>query len=494
MQNAADATAISGATWIARGLNVISMNNVTQTQVLAMVLIIRALDEALPYAIEVLQIQRAACAALLIGAAVCAGIITAQIVILQGIQTAVSSVGRPLARARGVLWNAMLALELVSDAVRNSFVVMAEAEADRIARQDGADLGFIVPAGLRITLPVRKGAMRSDLCQPTRRGSPSHDSRGYTPLLGYDLNEGPFERYSRRLGYGFVIVENSLIRLFFNLTRESHYRSLCGGDAGGSSQPQERRVASLTQCRLAVGGTATWAITQSRTVLFNAPQPGIGRLGERNLPLDGDPRAVDPPEDRSCDWTPPGQSMGSGRYRLVREIVETADVDANGNPIRRYRYEFTEYLFLSARVPVRTPQRPSIPLPSGRPSSENPDPYLLEADATDDLRYLAVTYRSRDDRAAPRYFTSAFGTHRLAYAQARVYNPTAFDTFTQDWRVTLEPASLIEDGTLLNALASPALNLSGVRNARAVAGLRESVGGLSELGRSLNLLQYLNNH
>ena len=37
MQNAADSTAISGATWMARSMNVVAMNNVAQTRLLALV-------------------------------------------------------------------------------------------------------------------------------------------------------------------------------------------------------------------------------------------------------------------------------------------------------------------------------------------------------------------------------------------------------------------------------------------------------------------------
>jgi len=47
LQNAADLTAISGANWVARGLNVISLNNVTETQLVAFALILPALDSAM---------------------------------------------------------------------------------------------------------------------------------------------------------------------------------------------------------------------------------------------------------------------------------------------------------------------------------------------------------------------------------------------------------------------------------------------------------------
>src|SRR3989338_1076841 len=44
-QNAVDAGVVSGVTWIARGMNIISMNNVAMTQSLALVIILEALSE-----------------------------------------------------------------------------------------------------------------------------------------------------------------------------------------------------------------------------------------------------------------------------------------------------------------------------------------------------------------------------------------------------------------------------------------------------------------
>jgi hypothetical protein len=95
-------------------------------------------------------------------------------------------------------------------------------------------------------------------------------------------------------------------------------------------------------------------------------------------------------------------------------------------------------------------------------SSDDPGPFMLGGSRGEDpevtrlsLRYLAVAYRSQKGMVAPVHFVSPLGPYRFAYAQARVYNPTAFDTFTQDWRVTLEPASMVEDNTLVGGLGHP---------------------------------------
>ncbi|MGH9384806.1 MAG: pilus assembly protein TadG-related protein [Vicinamibacterales bacterium] len=493
MQNAADATAISGATWVARGLNVISMNNVTQTQLLAVALIIPALDDAMTDAELVLQVQEKACLALTVGAPACVAFIRLQISLLQTLHSFVRAGAGLARRPSGALWTAMKVLEGISAIVSTTFVGLAEIEADRIARQDGADLGMVVPAGLRLTLPTRKGALRPDLCDPTLVGSPSEDSRGYHPLLEYDVGQGPLELFAQRVKYPLYFFANSFVTIFFDAFRDANYRQLCGGS--GPSRPAERGVNTLAECRAAGGGTAVWAVVQYETRRFSTRQPGISITGDGDPKLAGPPRS-NPPVRRPCGWTPTGVRIGNGRYRSVQQITEPAGTDANGNNVSTYRYTFEDYMFLSAAVQSQSSSKSPTPTqpPSTSAIASDPNPYLLEDTAEDDLRYLAVVYRVRDVSVAPKFFKSPLGEHRVAYAQARVFNPTSFDLFTQDWRVTLEPASLIEDGSLLTVLASPIGNLGNVRNIPALDRFQQFSGVFDQLRSDLNILRYLNNH
>jgi hypothetical protein len=187
----------------------------------------------------------------------------------------------------------------------------------------------------------------------------------------------------------------------------------------------------------------------------------------------------------------------NGRYRITEQIVEQVGTDANGKPVYQYRYRISEYSFLAATRPAAASPPPAAT--AGPSSPGDPNPYLLggsDSDSADDvrheLRYLAVVYRAPHDTVAPAYFVSAFGEHRLAYAQARVYNATAFDTFTQDWRASLEPASMIEDGTLLAGLggASMAARLGG----GAAAGFGPATTLFDHLLQEMNLLRFFNNH
>jgi hypothetical protein len=195
--------------------------------------------------------------------------------------------------------------------------------------------------------------------------------------------------------------------------------------------------------------------------------------------------------NRPCSWTPrpPARPVGRGRYRYVEEtpviVGRTPDTNA---PIYNYRYRFYEYSFVSATVEDEARSDPKLDSRSG---DSDPYPYLLGSRAGEradairgELRYLAVTYRSRAVSAAPRHFLSPLGTHKVTYAQARVYNPTAFDTFTQDWRVALEPASMLEEHDLSGALSSP--------DSGASFGPASSL--LGGVAGQFDLIRLLNNH
>src|SRR5262252_3366221 len=57
MQNAVDASAVSGAMWMARGMNVISMDNVAMTETLGLIANLRAIKQSIPINEEILTIE-----------------------------------------------------------------------------------------------------------------------------------------------------------------------------------------------------------------------------------------------------------------------------------------------------------------------------------------------------------------------------------------------------------------------------------------------------
>lgn len=88
--------------------------------------------------------------------------------------------------------------------------------------------------------------------------------------------------------------------------------------------------------------------------------------------------------------------------------------------------------------------------------SRKPQPWMLDTGSSQQdreafenkLRFIGVVY-SDIDTANPPFFWGNFFSESppqlLAYGQAQVYNRLQEDTFTQDWRVRLEQASILED-------------------------------------------------
>jgi hypothetical protein len=78
-----------------------------------------------------------------------------------------------------------------------------------------------------------------------------------------------------------------------------------------------------------------------------------------------------------------------------------------------------------------------------------PQPWILtkdEEDFRDRLRFIGIVYQDIGDQQL--FWSSYFDEpppQLIAYAQAEVYNYLSEDTFTQDWRVRLQPASLLTE-------------------------------------------------
>jgi hypothetical protein len=202
MQNAADAVAISGANWMARSMNVVAVNNITQARLLALV----AVMDALPVAAEMTIVEEDRENA---GEGTLRGGLEAQLArgvphssiergdflrnglerILREMQRADETQiqalraldasfdsdderqregGYPIARAthyrhggggsapQGELWRGIFALGNMSEATALSAGELAQANAIRFGRDNNAQLAFMVPADPH--LPAKLGS------------------------------------------------------------------------------------------------------------------------------------------------------------------------------------------------------------------------------------------------------------------------------------------------------------------------------------------------
>lgn len=425
MQNAADASVLSGATWMARGLNIISVNNVTQVQLLALIIVLRALDDALPLAILTLEIELPACALLLWGAGVCAAIITKQIALLNGVKNVIDGLSN-LYEDNGLLWRTAKLLGTWSKFIAYSFPLIGMAEAHRIATVDGADVGLLIPARLpsfqldKPLLPVHEGKV-SDLC--ARLDGPVSDL------------ETPFQ-------IGSLLFVNSGLNLYLHLAVLSNKANICEGTA--KSDPQGP-LGSVAECLAKGGGTAYWQHAYYDTKpSFSMFPPDVPDGAERS-------EKVSYPCSSDIAPCPFGLTKCGGM-----SVSSSNQQQPDGTYKNVYVGHVSRWQFVYALGKDQPPP------PAGSGPTENddsPHPWLLGAEGRleteqiqKDLRSMAVAYRRREMHVAPGYFVTPWGAHKISYAQARVYNGTAFDTFTSDWRVTLDRTSMLEDGTLLDGL------------------------------------------
>jgi len=177
MQSAADSATATGAAWFARGLNVISMCNVAETQLLSLIVLLDALETVTPPAGECIDDlvkhlgdskaghdipvhpQLADPDAgpgtnsmfLVVGNAV------SEQRIIGKLADIVAEIDWPdyLQYDNGVLWECVKLMDGFMHVMRRETPVAAQREAMDIADECGADFGFLLP--LNPELPVRDG-------------------------------------------------------------------------------------------------------------------------------------------------------------------------------------------------------------------------------------------------------------------------------------------------------------------------------------------------
>jgi hypothetical protein len=146
-------------------------------------------------------------------------------------------------------------------------------------------------------------------------------------------------------------------------------------------------------------------------------------------------RTIEPPEDEPDTPT---------KYVY---IVETVSLVGAGTK-EMSQQEFEDYMNQNNQTGEDLDTEAS----SSSSGCTKPEPYVLDKEDSGDnedfynkLRFMSVVYRDiSDDRPFWSNYFDEPPEALVAYSQAQVYNHLAEDTFTQDWRVRLEQASLLE--------------------------------------------------
>lgn len=162
---------------------------------------------------------------------------------------------------------------------------------------------------------------------------------------------------------------------------------------------------------------------------------------------------------RSSRGSSIGESAGTYYLKVDRTAVEVANDD--GSTRNMYQYEIDEYMLVNAGEKEMEGEEleeyieekggdidPPTPA-TGAECGSFPIPHLLPEDAEDGLRFFSVVRHDLGGEGQSQrpfwsnYFTASPSSF-TGFSQAQVYNDLSTDMFTQDWRVRLERATLLE--------------------------------------------------
>jgi hypothetical protein len=179
MQHAADAVATTGAAWYARGLNVVAMCNVVDTQLLSLIVLLDSLETVVPPATECINDLASNLGGSKAGHDMpiddrisewlAVGNARDEQQIIQQLGRVVAEVDWPdyLQYDNGVLWECTKLMDGFMHAMRDVTPVAAQREAIDVADENGAEFGFVLP--LWPALPVQDGRFE-DFENPMRTG------------------------------------------------------------------------------------------------------------------------------------------------------------------------------------------------------------------------------------------------------------------------------------------------------------------------------------
>ena len=489
VQSAADASTAGGAAWYARGLNTVSMCNVVQTQLLALVLLLDTLETVVPPAVECIDdlvghigssplghdvpIDERVSTWLVVGNA------ASEKQIIHQFDDVVRNI--PIAEFcrydTGILWECAKLMEGFKQAMADTTPRAAQREAIDIATEDQMEFGFVLP--LWPALPVRDGQFE-DFKNPMRwaRMPPPLDRQvigGFADVMGYrsygGAPRGPFEYWrepyleTRPMG----LFDLSKFSVLFRIVSDMKFEMMFGSTDDqvtlrewemvyekAKELPPER----IRRCWWErVGFDARYEFPKAEFFANmdlrheEKPRPHTFHTSNMNSPnLSSYKRATQGCEGldpRKAGWYRV-QERWTAHYPPLGIFAPHPPLYPDGSPwpytqaeMQRY-WHVTLIRFNGAELETdHTLHRDYLP-PAGSP----PDlrPVLLDRSVAD-LRtdhvkrrftFYGFAYRPGVVKEWTEWFVNPNPSEKaVGYAQARVYNRWSHDLFTQHWKVKL---------------------------------------------------------
>lgn len=328
MQNAADAVSAGGAAWFARGLNVISMANVTNTQLLSMIVLCDTMESVSTPAQECIDELMSNISSskaghdfplddrfsdwLIVGNAAS----EQQIIRMFGGIVQAVNWSEYLTYDTGVLWECAKLMDGFSHAMAEITPLAAQREAIDIAKRDFAAVGFILP--LWPALPVVEGQW-TDFMDPMRFGRlppPNPDGTpagGFAVMAYHNYNNalvGPFQYWREPLTEArpMGLFDISRFSVLFNIVSQRKFEMMFGSaddrvslrdwemdydKAKGLSNIRRSWWESLhfdARYPLANDDVEPWSPEGGAAIVKPFPPPPTGTWDIRRNPKNPDPR------------------------------------------------------------------------------------------------------------------------------------------------------------------------------------------------------------
>lgn len=256
MQNAADAAAISGAVWKARGFNMISILNVSMSECLALIIMFMAFDSTVEYtkttALPLSKETAEDCGYYCRAWSVCLSI---QEAFLNSVLVNLNQAMKKFWESPKILWELMKALKTLSNTVSYITNVMSYLDASTIAKRNGADplfetslsntmFGDLVPHAVlwpyQANLPVKDGSFKTDLCHHTWHGGEGYDNYlCYDDALDLDIGGIEVDLFLEMiwfLGESCALLPYPPI-IEYELQKTSHKEELCASEGADKVKP-----------------------------------------------------------------------------------------------------------------------------------------------------------------------------------------------------------------------------------------------------------------
>lgn len=489
VQSAADSVTAGGAAWYARGLNVVSMANVMQTQLMSMVLMLDTLETVVPPATECIDdlVQNLGSSAAgrdislddRIKDWLAVGNARSEQEIIHQFEDVVEGIPMPdyCRYDDGVLWELSKLMEGFKTVMVRVTPHAAQREAIDIADENQMDFGFVVP--IWPELPVGRGRFEDfrNPMQWARMPDPRDDEiiGGFAHVMGYRGYHGrilgPFEFWREpylktrpmglfdisRFSVLFRIVSDMKLEMLFGSTEdEVTLRDWVMPYDEAKDLTDEEVLRAWWErlrfdSRYEFGTSAFWSNMDWRHE--KRPFPSMRHYGSMDRPnLSGYTRgtqAWEGTDSRHAVWYK-SEERWTAHYPQLGIYAPHPPTYPDGTPWpytqaeKKKYYHNTFWRFDGAEREVDDHLHRDYLPPAGSP----PDmaPILLNpgtgswttANISARFTFNGFAYRS----GAVEEWTERFSNpnpseEMIGYAQARVYNRWSHDLFTQDWKVKL---------------------------------------------------------